>query len=81
MRYSMVYGWPVSARNDQLISADYLGVRITYQYTYLTAFFATTSPQITLTAISVQRIEPQEYGMRPAPAPVLVRTSASTRAL
>ncbi len=70
------YGWPVSARNDQLITADYLGVRITYQYTYLTAFFATTSPQINLAAISVQRIEPQEYGMRPAPAPVIARAKA-----
>lgn len=70
------YGWPVATRNDQLISADYLGVRITYQYTYLTAFFATTSPQIILTALSVQRIEPQEYGMRPAPAPAVAYVSA-----
>jgi hypothetical protein len=69
------YGWPASTRQDQLITADYLGVRITYQYTYLTAFFATTSPQITLTATSVQRIEPQEYGMRPAPAPAMARVS------
>jgi hypothetical protein len=69
--------WPVSSRNDQLITADYLGVRITYQYTYLTAFIATLSPTISLTAISVQRIEPQEYGMRPAPASV--RITANTR--
>ena len=69
-------GWPVSTRQDQLITADYLGVRITYQYTYLTAFFATTSPQIILIASSVQRIEPQEYGMRPAPTPVTARVSA-----
>lgn len=62
--------WPVSSRNDQLITADYLGVRITYQYTYLTAFIATISPTINLTAVSVQRIEPQEYGMRPTPASV-----------
>ena len=70
------YGWPVASRNDQLITADYLGVRITYQYTYLTAFFATTSPQLILTALSVQRIEPQEYGMRPAPAPVVAAMTA-----
>jgi hypothetical protein len=69
-------GWPVASRDDHLISADYLGVRITYQYTYLTAFFATTSPQLTLTAVSVQRIEPQEYGMRPPPAPVIVSAPA-----
>ena len=67
--------WPVSSRNDQLITADYLGVRITYQYTYLTAFIATISPQINLTAVSVQRIEPQEYGMRPTIASVSVSTN------
>lgn len=49
-------------RNDQLSNADYLGVFISYKYTYLTAFFAITSPTITLSAISVQRIEPQQYG-------------------
>ena len=61
------YGWPASVRNDQLITGDYLGVRITYTYTYITAFFATLSPSITLTAESVQRVEPQEYTKRHAP--------------
>lgn len=57
-------GWMPGSpgRNDQLSNADYLGVFISYQYTYLTAFFAITSPTITLSAISVQRIEPQQYG-------------------
>jgi hypothetical protein len=64
------YGWPTAVRNDQLVVGDYLGVRITYVYTYVTAFFATTSPAITLTAESVQRIEPQEYTKRSAPRPV-----------
>jgi Flp pilus assembly protein TadG len=58
------YGWPATVRNDQLIVGDYLGVRITYTYTYITAFFATLSPTITLTAESVQRVEPQEYTKR-----------------
>jgi hypothetical protein len=63
--------WPSSSRNDALANADYLGVRISYTYTYLTALFATTSPTINLIATSVQRIEPQEYGKRQSPtAPV-----------
>lgn len=60
-------GWPYASRSDQLITGDYLGVRITYVYTYLTAFFATTSPQLTLTALSIQRIEPQEYSHHQTP--------------
>lgn len=56
--------WPASSRNDALANADYLGVKISYTYTYLTAFFAITSPTINLTAESIQRIEPQEYGKR-----------------
>lgn len=58
-------GWLVGGnpgRQDQLSNADYLGVFIAYQYTYLTAFFAIASPTINLSAISVQRIEPQQYG-------------------
>ncbi|MGH2504444.1 MAG: hypothetical protein ACRDID_18210, partial [Ktedonobacterales bacterium] len=49
---------------------DYVGVFIEYQYTYLTAFFAIISPTITLSAISVQRIEPQQYGDRDQSPPV-----------
>lgn len=56
--------WIPTGRNDQLSNADYVGVFIEYQYTYLTAFFAIISPTITLSAISVQRIEPQQYGDR-----------------
>jgi Flp pilus assembly protein TadG len=59
--------WPPSARNDALFNADYLGVRISYTYTYLTSFFIITSPVINLTAESIQRIEPQQYGDRYAP--------------
>lgn len=56
--------WPASTRNDALSNADYLGVKILYTYTYLTAFFAITSPTINLTAESIQRIEPQQFGDR-----------------
>lgn len=56
--------WQMSQRNDQLANADYLGVRISYTYTYLTALFAISSPTIYLQADSIQRIEPQQYGDR-----------------
>lgn len=54
--------WPQTTRNDALANADYIGVKISYTYTYLTALLAITTPTISLTATSVQRIEPQEYG-------------------
>ena len=61
--------WPVSSRIDQLLSADYLGVRITYEYDYLTAFVSGGNSTLILTATSVQRIEPQDYQGRRAPPP------------
>ena len=61
--------WPVSSRIDQLLSADYLGVRITYEYDYLTAFVSGGNSRLILTATSVQRIEPQDYQGRRAPPP------------
>lgn len=56
--------WQSNTRNDALSNADYLGVKVYYTYTYLTAFFAATSPTINLIAESIQRIEPQQYGDR-----------------
>lgn len=56
--------WPANARDDTLINADYLGVRITYVYTYLTGFISGSGSQLQLTADSVQRIEPQDYQSR-----------------
>ena len=53
--------WPVNARNDTLLDADYLGVRVVYQYTYLTGFIASVGTPLNLSAISVQRIEPQDF--------------------
>ncbi|HEX8036419.1 MAG TPA: TadE/TadG family type IV pilus assembly protein [Ktedonobacterales bacterium] len=61
-----VCNWAVASRNDSLLNADYLGVRITYVYNYLTAFLSGGASQLQLSAISVQRIEPQSYqGYRP----------------
>lgn len=71
-----ICNWAVASRNDSLLNADYLGVRITYVYTYLTGFVSGGASQLNLTALSVQRIEPQDYqGHRPLP-PVLLATSA-----
>jgi hypothetical protein len=61
--------WPVGSRIDQLLSADYLGVRITYEYDYLTAFVSGGNSTLILSATSVQRIEPQDYQGRRAPPP------------
>jgi Flp pilus assembly protein TadG len=54
-------------RDDRLVSQDYLGVHIIYHYTYVTAFFSSLGATITLTADSVQRIEPQELRKYPTP--------------
>jgi hypothetical protein len=61
--------WPPSARNDDLIDADYLGVRITFRYTYLTAFLSAGAPNLTLATTSVQRIEPQDFQSHRSPPP------------
>lgn len=53
--------WPVNQRNDTLLDADYLGVKITFKYTYLTSFISGGNASLTLSASSVQRIEPQDY--------------------
>lgn len=53
--------WPVDDRNDTLLDADYLGVKITFKYTYLTSYVSGGNASLTLTANSVQRIEPQDY--------------------
>jgi Flp pilus assembly protein TadG len=73
--------YPVDSRDDTLADADYLGVRITYLYTYLTGFVAGGNSTLQLTATSVQRIEPQDFQgrVRPAPAPSIasVRLAAA----
>ncbi len=69
-------GGPTGCRNDSLVSQDYLGVLIIYHYTYVTALLSSLGATITLQALSVQRIEPQQIYHRPAP-----ETGASIAAL
>ena len=74
-------GWPPDSRNDSLIDADYLGVRISYNYTYLTAFISGGNSTLSLTATSVQRIEPQSFqGHRSLPGVALSSTARAPRA-
>jgi Flp pilus assembly protein TadG len=66
--------WPVDSRNDTLLGADYLGVRVLFQYTFVTSFLnyycsppsscptGSAGTHLNLSATSVQRIEPQDYG-------------------
>ena len=56
--------WPVDIRDDTLSNADFLGVRIKYQYTYITALVAGPTPILNLAAVSIQRIEPADYQSR-----------------
>lgn len=53
--------WLPASRNDTLLNADYLGVRVVYQYTYVTGFVGGLGSTLTLTSYSVQRIEPADY--------------------
>ncbi|MGZ3714929.1 MAG: TadE/TadG family type IV pilus assembly protein [Ktedonobacterales bacterium] len=76
-----VCNWAVASRNDSLLNADYLGVRITYVYNYLTAFLSGGASQLQLSAVSVQRIEPQSYqGYRPHLPAVLASAAHETSA-
>ena len=54
-------GWPPSARNATFNSADYLGVRITFAYNWVTSFVSAARGQFTMTGISIQLIEPQTF--------------------
>jgi hypothetical protein len=58
---TLSYNWSPDNRNDTLIDADYLGVRISFNYTYLTAFISGGNSTLSLTATSVQRVEPQDF--------------------
>lgn len=68
-----ITNWAPSLRNDTLLSADYLGVRVLYQYTFVTSFLnyycnpgacttGNAGTHLNLSATSVQRIEPQDFG-------------------
>lgn len=73
-----VCNWAVASRNDSLLNADYLGVRITYIYKYLTGFLSGGASQLQLSAVSVQRIEPQDYQGRHPHVPAVLASMAHT---
>jgi Flp pilus assembly protein TadG len=73
--------WPVAQRRDTLLDADFLGVRVTYTYTYLTGFIAGAGATLTLTATSVQRIEPQDYQGYYGPPSVVANVVATAHPL
>jgi TadE-like protein len=66
-------GWPVNDRSDTQQIADYVGVRVLYQYTFLTYAVVGAGSTLNLSTYSVQRIEPQNFGRRQVPAPVASR--------
>jgi Flp pilus assembly protein TadG len=53
--------WAVSDRDDALSSADYVGVRVLFNYTFLTGFVGTLGTSLSFSAVSAQRIEPQDF--------------------
>lgn len=53
--------WPPSMRNATFNAADYLGVRITFAYNWVTSFVSAARGQFTLTSVSIQLIEPQTF--------------------
>lgn len=74
--------WPPSLRNDTLIDADYLGVRITFKYKYITSYLAGGTASLQLVANSVQRIEPQDFqSWRPGSSPLALRAAPASPGL
>jgi hypothetical protein len=53
--------WPPSARNATFNNADYLGVRITFVYNWVTSFVSASQGQFKTSAVSIQLIEPQTF--------------------
>lgn len=54
-------GWPPSARNATFNNADYLGVRITFVYNWVTSFVSAARGSFQMTSVSIQLIEPQTF--------------------
>jgi Flp pilus assembly protein TadG len=67
--------WAVNNRDDALSSADYVGVRIVFQYTFITGFVGAIGTSLTLSSTSAQRIEPQDFTGHRQPA--IVQASGS----
>jgi hypothetical protein len=53
--------WPPSMRSATFNAQDYLGVRITFVYNWVTSFVSAAGGQLQLTSVSVQLIEPQTF--------------------
>ncbi len=53
--------WPPASRNATFNNADYLGVRITFAYNWVTSFVSAARGQLIMTSISIQLIEPQTF--------------------
>lgn len=70
-------GWAVVNRNDSLESADYLGMRILYQYNFVTGLIGALGTSLNLSAISAQRIEPQDFKAGHAAPPHVAPLDAS----
>lgn len=78
--------WPYNLRDDvqplgTTTNPSYLGVRVIYDYTYVTALLSSGAPVIKLTTTAVFRIEPQEFSGDVVPSVVgralAVRSPAS----
>ena len=53
--------WPPSVRNATFNAQDYLGIRITFLYNWITSFVSASGGHLQMTSVSVQLIEPQNY--------------------
>src|SRR5260221_6690019 len=73
--------WIVDNRNDSLQDADYLGVRVLYQYTFLTGFISTVGSTLSLSATSTQRIEPQDFQGSHRPGALVAQTVEPARSV
>ncbi|HEY7125169.1 MAG TPA: TadE/TadG family type IV pilus assembly protein [Ktedonobacterales bacterium] len=56
-----VANWPPSVRSATFNAQDYLGVRITFVYNWVTSFVSAAGGQLQLSSVSVQLIEPQTF--------------------
>lgn len=54
-------GWPPASRNATFNAADYLGVRITFDYNWVTSFVSAAQGSLQMTSVSIQLIEPQTF--------------------
>jgi Flp pilus assembly protein TadG len=70
--------WAVDSRDDALVGADYIGVRIVFNYTFITGFVGTIGTSLTLSSTSAQRIEPQDFNGHRQPTIALASGSRAS---